>query len=111
MHPGLNIMGTLKHKQSMFFWTDIIRIDARNEGLYYFASSFPSIVYSIINSSLAPALLPKVQYFLQVSKDVKVGYWFSFQDHVEIRLYGAEFEPYRSPNFVPMMMFSLEFIR
>ena len=46
-----------------------------------------------------------------MSKDVKVGDWFSFQDHAEIRLYGAEVEPYRLPTFVPMRMFSFEIIR
>ena len=34
-----------------------------------------------------------------------------YDDYSEIRLYGAGIEPYRLPIFVPMRLFSLEFIR
>lgn len=73
MHLGLNIMDALKHKQLVFLWTGIVRIDPRNEGPSYFASDFLYIVYSIINNSPAPSLHPKSQSFLQVSKYIKVG--------------------------------------
>lgn len=41
----------------------------------------------------------------------KFGDWFVFEEHSEIRLYGASVEPYRLPIFVPMRLFILEFIR
>ena len=34
-----------------------------------------------------------------------------YDDYSEIRLYGAEIEPYRLPIFVPVRLFALEFIR
>ena len=34
-----------------------------------------------------------------------------YDDHSETRLYGARFEPYILPMFVPMRLFTLEFIR
>ena len=42
---------------------------------------------------------------------MKCGDWFIFEEHAEIRLYGAFVKPYRLPKFVPMRLLSLEFIR
>lgn len=67
--------------------------------------------YKILNGSLPPAFLPKAQECLQLSKVVRCGDWFIFEEYVEIRLYGASVKPYRLPKFVPMRIFSLEFIR
>lgn len=44
-------------------------------------------------------------------KDVRCGDWFVFEEHAEIRFYGASVKPYRLPKFVPMQLFALEFIR
>lgn len=110
MHLDLNIMDMYKTKKSMVNWTHTLRTHANYEGFTYFTTSFLSVCYSIINSSPSPCIFPKDQYLLQLSKDVKVGDWFQFQDYDEIRLYGVEVSPYRFPTFVPMRLFSLEFI-
>lgn len=68
---GLNFMDVNRNKQSVVFWTNIVRREVGNEGLYDFTSSFLPIVYSILNGSPAPCLLPKVQSFLKLSKDMK----------------------------------------
>lgn len=95
----------------MVFWNDVVRSNENNEGVFYFSTSFLSIAYSIINNSPSPCILPKAQSFLQLSKEVKVGDWFLFEDYEEIRYYGDEGAPYRLPTFVPTRLFSLEFIR
>ena len=41
----------------------------------------------------------------------KFGDWYVFEYYSEIRLYGAGVEHYRLPVFVPMRLFSFEFIR
>lgn len=86
----------------MVFWTDVVRSNANNEGLMYFITYFLSISYSIINNSPPPCILPKAQSFLQLSKEVKVGDWFIFEDYAQIILYGVDVAPYRHPTFVPM---------
>ena len=111
MNVRLNIMDTHKNKQSMVFWTYVVRITTKNEGLMYYTTSFLSIAYSIINRSPSPFILPKAQCFLQLSKDVKVGDWFLFDDYADIGLYGEEVALYRLPIFVPMRLFSIEFIK
>jgi len=105
MHLRLNIMDPHKNKQSVIFWSDVVRSTANNEGLMHFVSSFLSVAYSIINNYPPPCILPKAQYFLQLNKDVKVGDWFLFEYYAEIRLYGVEVAPYRLPTFVPMRLF------
>jgi len=111
MHLRLNIMDPHKNKQSVVFWTDVVRSTTNNEGLMHFITSFLLVSYSMINSSPPPFILPKAQCFLQLSKDVKVGDWFIFEDYAKIRLYGSEVVPYKLPIFVPMRLISLEFIR
>lgn len=86
MHLGLNIMEPNKNKQLVNFWTDVVRGNPKNRGLMIFFSSFLSTAYSIINSSPAPYILPKAQYFLQLGRYMKVGDWYSFKDYFEIRL-------------------------
>lgn len=46
-----------------------------------------------------------------MEKNYKFGDWYVYEDYSEIRLYGAGVEPYRLPIFVPIRLFSLEFIR
>lgn len=108
---GLNFVDINKKKQKMVFWTDLIRGDPEYSGLFEFTSLFLLVVYKILNGILRPTFLPKAQEFIQFSKDVRCGDWFIFEEHAKIRLYGASFKPYRLPKFVPMRLFSLEFIR
>lgn len=68
----LFIMDPHKNKQLVVLWTDIIRSDPKTENLFGFSSSFLLVVYSIINGSLTPCLLPKAQSLLQLRKDAKV---------------------------------------
>ena len=51
------------------------------------------------------------QEFLHLGTSCKFGDWFLFEEYSKIRLYGANVEPYRLPTFVPMRLFTLEFIR
>jgi len=93
------------------FKTYLIRGDPGDSGLFEFTSLFLPVAYKILNGSLPPTFLPKAQECLQLSKDVRCGDWFIFEEYTEIRLYGASVKPYKLPKFAPMWLFSLEFIR
>jgi hypothetical protein len=41
----------------------------------------------------------------------KNGDWYLFQNHTKIRVYGCELAPYKLPKYLPMRIFSLEYIR
>ena len=57
----------------MVVWTDLVRKEIGNEGLFEFTSSFLPIVYAILNGGVAPRLLPEAQSFLKLRKDVRYG--------------------------------------
>ena len=69
------------------------------------------VAYKVLNGVPPPCFLPKAQECLQLINACKFGDWFVYEDYSEIRLYGAGVEPYILPNFVPMRLFALEFIR
>ena len=46
-----------------------------------------------------------------MAKNSKVGDWYLYQNHTEIRIYGYELAPYKFPKYLPMRIFSLEYFR
>ncbi len=48
---------------------------------------------------------------MHLSEQTKIGDCYLYQNFIEIRVYRCEFPPYRLPKFVPMRIFSLEYIR
>ena len=104
-------MDVNKHRQSVIFWIDIIKREQNEVGLFDFASQYMPIAYKILNGVHPPCFLPKAQEFLHLGASCKFGDWFVFEEYYEIILYGGNVEPYRLPNFVPMRLFALEFIR
>lgn len=82
-----------------------------NKGISHFLSTFMAIVYKIINKVSPPRVLPQQTRIIQLSKDVRVGDWYYFWDHVEIRVYGSKLPPYQLLVFMPMIIFYLDFIK
>lgn len=72
MDLGLNVIDVNKQKQTMVNWIDLVRSKPNNEHFYYYIASFMSITYRIINNYDPPKTLPKAQYLLQMSKDLKL---------------------------------------
>lgn len=77
----------------MVFWTNLIRGDPGDGGLLEFTFLFLPVAYKILNGTLPQTFLPKAQEFLQLSKDVRCGDWFIFEEHAKIKLYGASVKP------------------
>ena len=45
-----------------------------------------------------------------MSDQTKAGDWYLYQNYTELRIYGYELAPYKLPKFLPMRIFSLEYI-
>jgi len=45
---------------------------------------------------------------LQLSKQYRLGDWYLYKNHIEIRMYGCELCPFKLPKYVPMRLFALE---
>lgn len=78
MHLGLNIMDMNKKRKSVVFWTDVVRREKNEIGLFDFASYFMSIAYKVLNGVPPPCFLPKAQEFLHLGANYKFGDWFFF---------------------------------
>lgn len=46
-----------------------------------------------------------------MSEQEKTWDWYLYQNNTKIRVHGCELPPYKTPRYVPMRVFSLEYIR
>lgn len=66
---------------------------------------------NFLNSNAKPIIHPEIKRILHLSDDTKRGDSYLYQSYTEIGIYGCEFPLYKLPKFVPIQIFSLEFIR
>lgn len=64
-----------------------------------------------LNSSTQPRISTEIKRVLQLAKNSRVGDWYLYPNHTEIRIYGYELPPYKLPKYLPMRLFSLEYFR
>jgi hypothetical protein len=60
---------------------------------------------------MEPRINEEVYRILHLSNLTKTGDWYLYQNHTEIRVYGCELPPYKLPKYLPVRIFSLEYIR
>jgi hypothetical protein len=58
-----------------------------------------------------PRINEEIQRILHLSDLAKTGDWYLYQNHTKIRVYGCELAPYKFPKYLPVRIFSLEYIR
>jgi hypothetical protein len=57
-----------------------------------------------------PRINEEIQRILHLSDLAKTRDWYLYQDRIEIRVYRCEMAPYKLPKFLPIRIFSLEYI-
>ena len=60
---------------------------------------------------MQPRISDEIKRVLQLSEQIRAGDWYLYQNHTEIRVYGTTLIPYKLPKYLPMRLFSLEYIR
>jgi len=66
----------------------------------------------MLTSSNQPRISDEVKRVLQLSKISRVGDWYLYQDHTEIRICGYQLTPYKLPRYIPMRInFALEYFK
>jgi len=68
-------------------------------------------VEQLLNSQTEPRIGDEIKRILHLSENTKIGEWYLYQNYTEIRVYGCDLAPYKLPKYVPMRIFSLEYIR
>jgi hypothetical protein len=68
-------------------------------------------VVGIFSGKPEPWINDEVQRVLHLSDNAKIGDWYLYQNHTEIRVFACELAPYKIPRYVPVRIFALEYIR
>ena len=92
---------------SVIFWTPLFHKYSSPYTYTNFIDLFVHPIMTMLTGSSPPRISQDIKRFLQLSKQIKVGDWYFYQNCTEIRAYGFELPPYKLPNFFPTRIFSL----
>jgi len=116
-HPNIFIFPIRKldskgERRSVIFWTSVFHKIIESPYTYCeFIDLFIHPASSLLIGAPPSRLSGDIKKILQLSKNYRIGDWYFYQDHTEIRIYGCELCPYKLPKYVPMRLFSLEYFR
>lgn len=97
-----------KGKESSFiYWTPLVHNFYTKFTYTYFIYSFVYPFMNMLTSNTQPRISLEIKRILQLAKNNKVGDWYLYQNHTNIRIYGCELAPYKFPKYLSMMIFSL----
>ena len=65
----------------------------------------------ILNNAIQPSNSEAIKRIMHQTYQEKTGDWSLYQNYIEIKVYGCELAPYKLPKYLPMSIFSLEYIR
>ena len=97
----INVEG---NPQLVIFWTPIITKDSTQSTYTEFIDSFIHLIVNILSSSSEPRVNEEIKKVLQLSEHSRIGDWFLYQNHTEIRVYGCQLTPYKLPKYLPMRL-------
>lgn len=107
----LQYLDTRGQPRSVIFWTPLFHKYSSPYTYTYFIDSFFHPVMTMLIGSPTPKISQDIKRVLQLSKQSKVGDWYLYQNHTEIRIYGCQLAPYKLPKYLPMRLFALEYYR
>jgi hypothetical protein len=92
-------------------WTSLLKHNSTEYSFKDFIDLFYQPVVSMLSGRLEPRINDEFQRVLHLSDNTKTGDWYLYQNHTEIKLFGCDLAPYKLPKYVPVIIFSLEYIR
>ena len=105
-------LDTKGNPRSVIFWTSIFHESFACPCSYNeFIDQFVHPVTTLLTRNSPPRISDDIKNILQLSKQYRVGDWYLYQNHTEIRVYGCELSPFKLPKYVPMRLFVLEYCR
>ena len=98
--------------RSVIFWSAITHGSPNSPYSYNeFIDLFIHPATTLLTGVSPPRLSNEIKKTLQLSKQYKIGDWYLYQNHTEVRIYGCELCPFKLPKYVPMRLFALEYFR
>jgi len=99
-------------RRSIIFWTSVFHRIVETPYTYCeFIDLFIHPASTLLIGNSLPRLSHDIRKILQLLKNYRIGDWYFYQDHTEIRIYGCELCPYKLPRYAPMRLFALEYFR
>jgi hypothetical protein len=92
-------------------WTSLLGQNSVEFSFKHFIKKFYHPVVSMLSGRPEPRINEDIQRILHLSDLAKTGDWYLYQNHIEIRVYGCELAPYKLTKYLPMRIFSLDYIR
>jgi len=105
-------LDTRGNTRSIIFWISLFyrSFDSPYSDID-FTNQFVHPVTTMLIGNPLPRISADIERVLQLSKQYKVGDWYLYQNHTEIRIYGCEIPPYKLPRYLPIRLFALEYYR
>ena len=105
----LNAQGS---PRSVVFWTSVFHCTSVSPYTYNeFIDLFIYPAMTVLHGTPPPRLTDDMRRILHLNKSYSIGNWYLYQNHIVIRIYGCELNPFRLPRYVPMRLFALEYFR
>jgi hypothetical protein len=92
-------------------WTSLLRRNSTEFSFKQFIEQFYHPVVNMLIGRPKPRINEEIQRILHLSDLAKNGDWYLYQNHTDIIVYGCELAPYKLPRYLPVRIFSLEYIR
>jgi hypothetical protein len=97
--------------QAVTLWSSLLRRSSTKFTFKQFIELFYHPVVGMLSGRPDPRINEEMQRVLHLLDLTKTGDWFLYHNHTKIRVYGCELAPYKFPKYVPVQIFSLEYIR
>jgi hypothetical protein len=97
--------------QAVTAWTSLLKKNSTDFSFKEFIDQFYHPVASMLSGRPEPRINDEVQRILHLSDQTNMGDWYLYQDYTEIKVYRCELALYKLPKYLPVRIFSLEYIR
>ena len=105
-------LDTRGNPRFVIFWSAIFHSSFESPYSYNeFIDLFFHPATTLLTGVSPPRVNSDMKKILQLSKQYRVGDWYLYKNHTEIRIYGCELCPFKLPKYVPMRLFALEYFR
>lgn len=99
------------HRRSMILQTPLFH---KHDSPYSYTDFIYLFVYPIVTMLLGsppPRIISDIRRILQLPRQHKVGDWYLYQNHIEIRIYGCDLGPHKLSKCLSMRLFSLQYYK
>jgi len=105
-------LDTKGNPRFVIFWSSIFHNTYESPYTYNeFIDWFVHPATTLLIGISPPRITGDMKKIMHLSKQYRIGDWYLYQNHIEIRMYGCEIFPFKLPKYVPMRLFALEYFR